>query len=211
MRTLLIGSAFVALALSLAGCGGSKTAHIPGRCAASGGSLRDRRDREGLPPGPVAERHRHVHEHLGSDGDVHRRSGQDRSPGRSRSGLIGSGRRRSSPRRAGSRRPPHTRSAMTVNGDRGTLYFECHFVDVRTHLANADLGRGRAGGQGRRGMDDHRPRGGVRHADPLRRWGRLGSARERACRRDASPVESGRQPRSCGRSAACPSGSTRSC
>ena len=112
------------------------------------------------------------------------------------------------PETSGSRRPPRTRSAITVNGDRGTLYFECHFVD-----ADAPRGRSRprtAGRQDRRGMDDHQHRGGVRHADPLR-WGRL---RQRAA--DA-PVAEKRRPLSpgdnlsSGRSAACPSGSTRSC
>ena len=39
---------------------------------------------------------------------------------------------RSSPRRTGCPTIPRTSSKVTVNGDRGTLHFECHFIDVKT-------------------------------------------------------------------------------
>jgi hypothetical protein len=40
---------------------------------------------------------------------------------------------------------------VTVNGDRGTLHFECHFIDVNTHqvaaVTAADMDVARVGGR----------------------------------------------------------------
>ena len=55
-------------------------------------------------------------------------SGRGRDP----AVLAGRSRRHSSPRTTGSPITPRTSSRSRSNGDRGTLHFECHFVDVET-------------------------------------------------------------------------------
>ena len=48
-----------------------------------------------------------------------------------RSGVLARSRRRSTPRTRISDHPAY-KLEVTVNGDRGTLHFECHFVDAET-------------------------------------------------------------------------------
>ena len=58
-------------------------------------------------------------------------SGGKTAAGSSRSEAYGSKSARSSPRTTGSPTTPRRRCSVTVNGDRGTLHFECHFIDSR--------------------------------------------------------------------------------
>ena len=75
-RSLVSGSSGYSSS-SLAACGGSSTSSTPSRTIRrAGGSLRNRPDREELPPGDVAEGHRPDDEPVGPERDVHDRTGQ---------------------------------------------------------------------------------------------------------------------------------------
>ena len=58
--------------------------------------------------------------------------GPETSRARARSGTSSSTPARSSPRTTWVSDTPAYKVRTTVNGDKGTLYFECHYVDVKT-------------------------------------------------------------------------------
>ena len=54
---------------------------------------------------------------------------------------------------------PAYKVRITVNGDQGTLYFECHYVDTTTSEVVAGHGRRPGGRADRRTVVDHQPGG----------------------------------------------------
>ena len=136
VRTLLIGSACVALALSLAGCGGSND---------SSTSQDDVQHQADLYA--IGELEKAFHQGL-SQKDIDMfmsiwapTATFTAGPGKTftgkeqiRSHWLGT--TPFKPETSWVSETPAYKIRVTVNGDRGTLYFECHFVDVRTHLAN---------------------------------------------------------------------------
>ena len=85
-----------------------------------------------VPRGDSEEGHRPDDEPLGAERDVHVGPGRrPRERSRSEDFWLDS-RRPFQPTTTGSRTTPPTSCAITVNGDKGTLHFECHYVDVKT-------------------------------------------------------------------------------
>ena len=64
---------------------------------------------------------------------------------------------------------PAYKLRATVNGDKGTLYFECHYVDPATEKVVARRGGGPAGREDQRGVAHHEQRGSVPDPGPLSR------------------------------------------
>ena len=108
---------------------------------------------------------------------------------------------------------PAYKVRITVNGDRGTLYFECVYVDAKTGEIESRHGRRRRRCEDRRALADHEPGGSVRDAQTLRPCPRRGHAPERAAPagdggRCPDPSDNRPRPRV---SAACRRRSTPSC
>ena len=78
---------------------------------------------------------------------------------------------------------PRTRSAITVNGDRGTLYFECHYVDAKTGKLAVDHGRRSGRREDQRTLADHQHGGRIATLSPE-------PCRRRRQRRSEAAVES---------------------
>ena len=79
---------------------------------------------------------------------------------------------------------PAYKLEITVNGDRGTLHFECHYVDVDTEQGRVDHGRGLRRGADRRDVADH---------EHGRRNDRPGSLRPWPKSRSRGPLADGRR------------------
>ena len=71
---------------------------------------------------------------------------------------------------------PAYKVRITLNGDRGTLYFECHYVEKNGAMVDRDCGR-RGGREDRRSLADHEPRWSVCDTQGLGRWPSLGHRR----------------------------------
>ena len=99
---------------------------------AEGGHLRDQPDREEVPRVDVQEGHRRDDEPLGPERDLHVRPRADGHGEGADQAVLAGTRRRSSPRPHWVSDHPAYKLEVTVNGDRGTLHFECHFIDVNT-------------------------------------------------------------------------------
>ena len=98
--------------------------------------------------------------HLGARRDV-----QHRHARRSREGArSGTSSPQGGPvparRTTGSRTRPPTRSGSRSNGDKGTLYFECHYVDVEDRQGRLGRGRRPERAEDRRQVADHELCGG---------------------------------------------------
>ena len=124
---------------------------------------------------------------------------------------------RSSRRTTGSRTTPAYKVEITVNGDRGTLYFECHYVDAGdARRSTAGHGRRRRTSRGSTGtLADHQHgRRRSTDADRLSPCRRARAAKQRrqppssSERRPLSPGDNRARP---SRSAACRPRSTPSC
>ena len=63
---------------------------------------------------------------------------------------------------------PAYKVEITVNGDLGTLHFECHYIGVDTERTEAVHGRRSRRRADRRTVADHQSGGRIDHADPLR-------------------------------------------
>ncbi len=133
MRTLLIGGALGVLVVSLAACGGSSTSSASEQALQrQGGSLGDRPDREELPQGDVEEGHRPDDEPVGPARDLHLRSrGYATGTKQIRQAFLDES-EAFKPTNHWVSDTPAYKVRITVNGDRGTLNFECHYVDIKT-------------------------------------------------------------------------------
>ena len=65
---------------------------------------------------------------------------------------------------------PAYKLEITVDGDRGTLHFECHYIGVETERRSRCHGRRFRCGADRRTVADHQHGCRIDHADPLRPW-----------------------------------------
>ena len=149
-------AASVLLGAGAAGVGLRRLEQHVGRAAgaaAAGRPLRDRPDREDVAQGRVDARRRPDDDAVGARRHLHDRR-RDRTSGKAQIRKFFERRGRSSPRTTGSRTRRPTRSGSRSNGDKGTLYFECHYIDVETGKLATSSGRsGRA--EDRRQVADH--------------------------------------------------------
>ena len=135
MRRLVIGGALGVFLLSvvLAACGGSSDRLVRGPGSTIPGHVGDRSDREGLPRRHHDEGHRPDDEPVRAERDDHRRRGGDRvRAGRDPAVLVGEVAAFFEPENHWISDHPAYKLEITVNGDRGTLHFECHYVDAET-------------------------------------------------------------------------------
>ena len=63
---------------------------------------------------------------------------------------------------------PAYKLEITVNGDLGTLHFECHYIGIHTETDGSGDGRRSRRCADRRPVADHQPGGRIDLADPLR-------------------------------------------
>ena len=84
-----------------------------------------------LPQGDVEEGHRPDDEPVGPERDVHVRPRED-ADGKQQIRKFWLKSECFQPENTLGLRPSRYKLRITVNGDRGTLYFECHFVDAKT-------------------------------------------------------------------------------
>jgi len=132
MRTLMIGGALAALTLALSACGGS------GSNSASQAALQRDADKNA-----ISQIERQFHEAI-SKKDIDMMVGlfAQHATATFRPGQTVSGRKQIEDvwRNSVAWKPethwlsdhPAYKLRVTINGDRGTLHFECHFVDVDT-------------------------------------------------------------------------------
>ena len=62
---------------------------------------------------------------------------------------------------------PAYKIRITASGDKGTLYFECHYVDVKTQKVVSVVGRRPGRREDQRQMADHERRRGNTDAQPV--------------------------------------------
>ena len=141
MRTLLIGGALGVVVVSLAACGGSSTS------SASEQAMQRQADLYA-----IDQIEKNFHQATSKkDIDLMMSLWAPNAtftvgPGRDRDRDEGDPAvlarrvgRRSSPETTGSRTHPAYKIRITVNGDRGTLHFECHYVDFETRQGRQSI------------------------------------------------------------------------
>ena len=130
MRT--IGILLAGLVLLVSGCGGSSsTSAADQQLQHAGGHHRDRPDREDMAQGGVDEGHRPDDDRLGAGRDLHGRWRAARRA-RRRSATFFEGAGPFQPGNDWVSDTPAYKIRITANGDKGTLYFECHYIDTAT-------------------------------------------------------------------------------
>jgi ketosteroid isomerase-like protein len=149
MRTLLIGGA-LALAIAFAGCGGS-----------SGSSADEEALQRKVDIYEISEIEKHFHESM-SKKDINQMMrlwapnatftvGGKTATGKKQIRELWLTTPAFQPEAKWVSDHPAYKLRVTVNGDRGTLYFECHFLDVETHkvaaVTEADQDVARIGGR----------------------------------------------------------------
>ena len=136
MRRLVIGGALGVFLLSvvLVACGGSDADSSD---TSTGRHFQDMYEIDQIEKdfhkATTTEGHRSDAEPVRAQRDVHGRGRRDRGGrGRDRGILDGEVAARSTPTNNWISDHPAYKMVTTVNGDRGTLHFECHFVDPET-------------------------------------------------------------------------------
>lgn len=150
MRTLLIGGALGALVVALSACGGS-----------SGSSGKEEALQRKVDEYAISEIEKHFHESMSKkDIDQMMRLWAPNATF-TVGGKTATGKREIrelwlttpafQPETKWVSDHPAYKLRVTVNGDRGTLYFECHFLDLETHkvaaVTEADQDVARIGGR----------------------------------------------------------------
>ena len=133
MRTLLIGGALGALVIALSGCGGSNATSGEARAAERRVDLYEiSQTREVLPRGDIQEGHRPTGQPVRTPCDGHFRPGKDRDADKEQIRQVWLKSKAFKPETHWLSDHPAYKLKVTVDGDRGTLHFECHFIDVET-------------------------------------------------------------------------------